>query len=218
MSPELLKKCIAGNASDSEWEEYLLWMDGDGSDAFDDAHPEIDLDIQLRSWEKIRTRNLKYKYSRTRKLWLLSSSVAAVLAFLCTFVFFKQRESGERQYEVFTYNAHRPAIEKKFNGLNVRLAKDSEVIMNRESNRLIDVYFSGAVMLSNNSDEDQYIIVRSEGFKPNEPTKKMCLRKGQSYLLSYYASKQDGLLVVDKQRLLDIPPAIALNMRQDFNL
>ncbi|HWW38789.1 hypothetical protein [Pedobacter sp.] len=218
MSPELLKKCIAGNASDSEWEEYLLWMDGDGSDAFDDPHLEIDLDIQQRSWKKIRASNLKYEQSRTRKLWLLSSSVAAVLAFLCAFIFFKQKESQERQYEIFTYNALSPAIEKTFNGLNIRLAKNSEVVMNRESNQLIDVYFSGAVMLSNNSDEDQYIIVRSESSKPNEATKKMCLRKGQSYLLSYYTSKKDELLVVNKQRLLDIPPAIALNMRQDFNL
>ncbi|WP_199233904.1 hypothetical protein, partial [Pedobacter sp. HMWF019] len=97
-------------------------------------------------------------------------------------------------------------------------AKDSKVTMNRESHQLIDIHFSGAVMLSNNSDEDQYIIIKPEGSESNESRKKMRLRKGQSYLLSYYTSKQDELLVVDQQRLLDIPPAIALNMRRDFNL
>ncbi|WP_199233905.1 hypothetical protein, partial [Pedobacter sp. HMWF019] len=91
MSPELLNKCMAGNASDSEWEEYLLWMDGDGDDASDDFHPNIDSDLQKRSWEKIRVSNLKYKQSKTRKLWLLSSSIAASLVIIFVFVFFKQR-------------------------------------------------------------------------------------------------------------------------------
>lgn len=208
---------MAGNASDSEWEEYLKWMDGEGEEEPDPVQVP-DMEVRQRSWEVIQSINQNYNKSRIRKRWVWQGLAAACITFLCVFALFHFKGTASRQYEVFTYNTLRPAIEKEFNGINVRLAKDSEIIMNQEGRQQVDVRFTGVVMLSNTSNEDQYIIVKADQTQPGQALRKMCLKKGQSYLLSYYTNSQKELLIVDRQRLLDIPPAMALNMRQDFNL
>ncbi|WP_442590884.1 hypothetical protein ACSBL2_06595 [Pedobacter sp. AW31-3R] len=224
MDPELLKKCLSGNASDSEWELYLSWLSGsDTEESINEEElpvlPQMELAIKHRTWQKINQQNLKYEESRKRKNWLSGIAIAASLCCLGYFSFFAVRHQGSpQQTQVFKYNNSLHAVESHFNGLAIQLAKNSEVSLKTEKNAMIDVHFSGALMLSNTANEDQYIEVSTDRNQKDSSTRKMCIRKGKSYLLGYFSANHDELVLIDKQSMVDIPPALALNMRQSFNL
>lgn len=222
MDPELLKKCLSGNASDSEWKLYVNWLNGSEMEETINEEelpvlPQMELAIKHRTWQKINQQNLKYEESRKRKNWLSGIAIAASICCVGYFSFFAVRHQGStQQMQVFKYNSSLHPVENHFNGLAIQLAKNSEVSLKTEKNEMIDVHFSGAVMLSNTANEDQYIEVSTD--QKDNGTRKMCIRKGKSYLLGYFSANHDELVMIEKQSMVDIPPALALHMRQSFNL
>lgn len=214
MNPELLKKCLSGNASDSEWETYLNWMDGNVPE-----HSLEDLDvnesfIKDRILSKVISQNKQHNLQGRRKAITLITGIAASLfcIFYLSFLFHSHHKLQHAQ--VFRYNGTSAASENNFNGIIIQLAKNSEASLNQHTNTNIDLHFLGSVMLSNKSTQDQHITIQHN----NDKVKKMCLRKGHSYLLSYLNFKYQEVIMVDKQSMNDIPPALAMNMQQQFNL
>lgn len=214
MNPELLKKCLAGNASDSEWETYLLWIDGEA--------PENDLEvivpdeqlIKSRILDKVISRNKQQHVQRRGKTFALITGIAASVfgIFYCSFLFHSGHKLQHAQ--VFRYSTNAEGSENNFNGIVVKLAQHSEVSLNQRTNTNINLHFLGSVMLSNKSAKDQNITIKHN----REGIKKACLRKGHSYFLSYLDFKYQEVIMVDKQNMNEIPPALAMNMQQQFNL
>lgn len=217
MNPELLKKCLSGNASDSEWETYLEWISGEAMEDDLPAMPEADKEIKERNWNNIIAQNKRYHLLQKRRNWFAGTGIAAALLCIGYFSFFFNQQTALQHMQVFRYNAHSPVTENRFNGIKVQLAKGSEVSLKQVYEDNIDLNFSGAVMLSNTDSEDQYIVVKPHN-NTTASSRKICLRKGHSYFLSYFNFEHQELIMVDKQRLPDMPPAIAMNMRQSFNL
>ena len=214
MNPELLKKCLSGNASDSEWETYLNWMNGDGPE-----HSLEDLDtndklIKDRILSQVISKNKQYNLHTRRKTVTLITGIAASLfcVFYLSFLFHSHHKLQHAQF--FRYQTANAPLENNFNGIIVQLAKNSEASLNQNTRSNIDLHFLGSVMLSNKSAQDQNITIQHN----NDKIKKMCLRKGHSYLLSYLNFKYQEVIMVDKQSMNDIPPALAMNMQQQFNL
>ncbi len=216
MNSELLKKCLSGEASDSEWEIYQNWMDGDipednlenlGSDEFFIKH-RILTSIQVKN-----TQN-QLQRGQLKKLAILVSGIAASLCCVIYLSFFNNSQPQKQRVQVFTYNSNSISKENNFNGIIVKLAKNSKISLNQLSATHIDLKFLGSVMLSNTSTKDQNVIIQHG----KGTIKKMHLRKGHSYLLSTLNFKYEEVILVDKQKMNDIPPALALNMQQQFVL
>lgn len=214
MNPELLKKCLSGNASDVEWAAYLSWINGDGAD---DDLEDLGDDSQLikgRIFTKVIEKNEKQQLGKRRKTIALATGIAASLFCLFCFAFLYQSDHKFQQAQVFRYKANAEPSANNFNGIVVQLAKNSEVSLNQRTNTNISLHFLGSVMLSNNSTQDQNITIQHN----RDGLKKICLRKGHSYFLSYLNFKYQEVIMVDKQHMNDIPPALAMNMQQEFNL
>jgi len=217
MNPELLKRCLSGTATDAEQEMYLEWINGEDIAAdFNDL--PVTEQLKNRSWEKILQQNKQYDHKQRRRKWMLNTGIAASLFLVAYFSFFAKTNGTRLQHmEVSRYSKNAVCRAYSFNGLTVELAKDSQASLKQEQNAAIDLNFSGSVLLKNTDDQDKYIYIQ-----PKKDTggsdRKVCLQNGRSYVLSYFNDKQEELIVVDNQHMLNIPPALAMNMRQNFNL
>jgi len=217
MNPELLKRCLSGTATDAEQEMYLEWINGEdiAADFNDLPVPE---QLKNRSWEKILQENKQYDHKHRMRKWMLNTGIAASLFLVAYFSFFTKTTGNRLQHiEVSRYSKSASLTAYSFNGLTVELAKDSQASLKQEQDAAIDLNFSGSVLLKNTDDQDKYIYIQPK--KNTDGThRKVCLQKGRSYVLSYFNDKQEELIVIDNQHMLNIPPALAMNMRQNFNL
>lgn len=215
MNPDLLKKCLSGKASDAEWELYQHWINGDAAET---DLEELDQDIEPvrdRIMANILKKNEQHRLHVNRKrTWAVGIGIAASLfcVFYLSFLFHSGPEL--QQAQVYRYEDQSAHSENNFNGIVVQLAKNSQASFNQQSSANINLHFLGSVMLSNRSSEDQHIIVQNH----KDEVKKMCLRKGHSYFLSYLNFKYEEIIMVDRQSMNDIPPAMAMNMQQQFDL
>lgn len=217
MNPELLKKCLSGNASEEELEIYSKWMEGDDDEA--DAEEIITGDIPVSSevWARIKAQNLKHDHSQLYKNRAFKLSVAASLLAVFYFFGFQYSAPVGRQL-VFHYDQSKPLLEKEFDGLRIRLGQNGKVKMAQQRNELLDISFSGNMMLSNTTSDDKEILVVSKSTGGQVTSKRLNLRKGRSYLLGHYLFKTDELVVTENRDLMNMPPALAMNMKRDFNL
>ena len=214
MNPELLKKCLSGNASDAEWERYLVWMSGNSIEDDLEGTMSAESSVKMRAWQNISHQNQQADRSkRSRKIALFTGIAASILC-VCYFSFMALTQHHHQAAGVYTYVPGEEQ-ENNFNGILVKLAKDSRVSLHQKKETAIDLHFKGSVMLSNTTDEDRYIDIKSG---TGEGVRKMCLRKGHSYFLSYFNFKFEEVIMIDKQSLLDIPPALAMNISQKFDL
>lgn len=215
MNPELLKKCLSGKASDTEWEIYLSWMNGevvenDLAELNQEATP-IKNSILAKILQKNEQHHIQINRKRT-----FGMAIGIAASLFCVFylsVLF-HNEPELQQSQVYRYEEQSGQSENNFNGIIVQLAKNSQASLNQERNANINLHFLGSVMLSNRSSEDQHIIVQNH----KDELKKICLRKGHSYLLSYLNFKFEEIIMVDRQNMNEIPPALAMNMQQQFDL
>lgn len=215
MNPDLLKKCLSGKASDAEWELYLSWMEGD---AIETDLEELDQQaepIKNSILAKILQKNEQQRVRDTRRRTLtIGVGIAASLLCVLYLSFLFHTGPNLQQTQVYRYEDQSAQSENNFNGIIVQLAKNSQASLNQQSSANINLHFLGSVMLSNRSSEDQHIIVQNN----KDEFKKMCLRKGHSYFLSYLNFKFEEIIMVDKQSMNEIPPALAMNMQQQFDL
>ncbi|MBB6273625.1 hypothetical protein HDF26_004085 [Pedobacter cryoconitis] len=217
MNPELLKKCLSGNASAEELEIYEKWMEGEADDFDAEELTAGDIPSQPEAWSKISALNLKHDYSQLYKNRILKMAVAASLvAIFCFFAF--QNKGNTNQLMVFRYDHSKPAMEREFGGLRIRLGHNGMVKLAQQSNDTLDLSFSGNMMLSNTTSADKEIIVLSKNNEGQVLSKKLFLRKGRSYLLAHYLFKADELVMVENRNLMDMPPVLAINMKRDFGL
>lgn len=215
MNPDLLKKCLSGKASASEWEAYLSWMNGDASDDdLDNLGQDPEL-LKNSILNRVIQKNGQLdRIHKRRKKLAIGISIAASLFCVLYLSFLFHTGQDLHRSQVFRYQAQASQADHNFNGISVQLAKNSQVSFNQHKKADIDLQFLGAVMLSNKSAEDQHITIQHQ----NDEVKRMCLRKGHSYLLSYLNFKYEEVIIVDKQNMNEIPPALAMNMKQQFNL
>jgi len=217
MNPELLKRCLSGTATDAEQEMYLEWINGEDIAAdFNDL--PVTEQLKNRSWEKILQQNKQYDHKQRRRKWMLNTGIAASLFLVAYFSFFaKTNGTRLKHMEVSRYSKNAVCRAYSFNGLTVELAKDSQASLKQQQDAAIDLNFSGSVLLKNTDDQDKYLYIQPKK-DTGDSDRKVCLRKGRSYVLSYFNDKQVELIVVDNQHMLNIPPALAMNMRKNFNL
>ncbi|WP_316819417.1 hypothetical protein [Pedobacter gandavensis] len=215
MNPELLKKCLSGKASNAEWESYLSWMNGDG---LENDLAELDQDtnpIKNSILGKILQKKEQHRIQINRKRTIsIATGIAASLFCVLYLSVLFHAETKLQQAQVFRYEDQSSQSENNFNGIIVQLAKNSQASLNQQKNANINLHFLGSVMLSNRSSEDQHITVQNH----KDELKKICLRKGHSYFLSYLNFKFEEIIMVDKQSMNEIPPALAMNMQQQFDL
>lgn len=217
MNPELLKKCLSGNASEEELKIYEKWMEGEADDFDAEELTGENIPLQSEVWAKISAENLKHEHSQLFKSKVFKLLVAASL--LVIFYFFGfQRSVSKDQFMVFHYDQSRPAMEKEFDGLKIRLGQNGMVRLVHQKNDTLDISFSGNMMVRNTTSADKEILVLSRNNEGQFRSKKLNLRKGRSYLLAHYLFKDDELVMVENRNLMDMPPVLALNMKRDFNL
>lgn len=217
MNPELLKKCLSGNASEEELEIYENWIEGEADDFDAEELTGEDIPLQGKVWARISAENLKHGHSQLYKNKVFKLLVAASL--LVIFYFFGfQRSVSKDQFMVFHYDQSRPAMEKEFGGLKIRLGQNGMVRLVQQKNDTLDISFSGNMMVRNTTSADKEILVLSRNNEGQLWSKKLNLRKGRSYLLAHYLFKNDELVIVENRNLMDMPPVLALNMKRDFNL
>jgi len=217
MNPELLRKCLSGNASEEELEIYEKWMEGEVDEPDAEEFNNKDIPLQHEVWAKISARNLKYDHSQLYKNRIFKMAAAASLLAILSFCVFQNRVSPA-QFMVFHYDQSRPLMEKEFDGLKIRLGHNGKVKLAQQANDPLDISFSGNMMLSNTSTADKEILILSKNNDGQVWSKKVNLRKGKSYLLAHYLFKEDELVMVENSNLMNMPPALAINMKRDFNL
>ncbi|WP_316750508.1 hypothetical protein [Pedobacter gandavensis] len=215
MNPDLLKKCLSGQASDAEWESYQSWINGDAE--------ENDLENLDQEAEQVKNSILasilhkkeqQHSYSERKRSFAIAVGIAASLFCVLYLSFLFHSGPELQQAQVYKYDDQSAHLENNFNGIIVQLAKNSQASLNQQSSANINLHFLGSVMLSNRSSEDQHLTVQNH----KDEFKKICLRKGHSYFLSYLNFNFEEIIMVDKQSMNEIPPAMAMNMIQQFDL
>ncbi|WP_160717440.1 hypothetical protein [Chitinophaga solisilvae] len=216
MNPELLKKCLSGEANSAEMEAFHQWMAGAPEDVPEHSIP-CEAATGERLWHQIRRRNAITDSRRAARKILAFSAVAASILLLCLLAFlFVETDTPGNRFAEFRHH-HEPSFrEKNFHGLQVKLGAESNVRLEKRDGNRIDIRFEGCLLVSNTSAEDQYTAISY--CQPNgiAATRKILLRKGKSCLLAYYPYKSDNLLVMDNRSLTDLPPAMAMNVNRDF--
>jgi hypothetical protein len=218
MNPETLKKCLSGNASKEEWIAYEQWLEGADED---DDLPEIGIEegSDSRIWSQIQGKNQKQDRFHKYKMHTLWGSVAAGLLLISTLLLFSPKQTlHSNQQMVFQSDNSQPFLEKEFQGLLMTLGTNSKVSLQSQIDNDINIQLSGNMMLSNTSAQDKYTQVLYTTSDGHQISKKICLRKGQKYLLAYYPLKKDKLLIIENHVLMDMPPALVMNLRNDFGL
>lgn len=218
MNPETLKKCLSGDASKEEWIAYQQWLEGADED---DDLPEIGIEegSDSRIWLQIQGENQKQDRFRKYKIYTLWGSVAASLILISALLVFSQKQTLQSgQQMVFQSDSSQPFLEKEFEGLLMKLGSNSKVRMQSQIDNDINIQLSGNMMLSNTSAQDKYTEVQYTTSDGQQISKKICLKKGQKYLLAYYPLKKDKLLVIENHVLMDMPPALVMNLKNDFDL
>lgn len=220
MKPETLKKCLSGTASEEEWAAYQQWLDGmpDEEDQTFSIDPEES--TADRVWEQIQTKNKQHARSLKYKNSAIGASIAASILMIFYFSIFQGTSAGihAMQTMVFQHDNDHPFMEKEFEGIRLQLGSNSKVKMQSQKSNDIDIQLTGNMMLSNTSNEDKYTEVLYTESNGDQIYKKVCLKRGKKYLLTYHASKEDRLMVIEGQALMDLPPMLVMNLRNDFNL
>lgn len=215
MNPELLKKCLSGQADASEWIAYQLWLEGD---------PELEdtLPVALvndhhgeRIWEQVKLHNQKYDLLKRFKNRLIFSA-AASLILLCAIVSLFRHRSVNVEGLVFRQGEHSPFLEKEFEGLRVKLGRDSKVKM-QEIGGQMDVQFTGNMMLNNVSGRDRETEIFYKRANGTQISQKFRLKKNKIYYLACNPSNHDQLLIVEDRAFMDMPPVLARNLKSQFN-
>lgn len=217
MNPELLKKCLSGKAKAEEWAQYLDWLEG---------NPQQDAEAELffarpgageRIWEQIQQKNKNQSALGVKKLWSKALAGAACLAMICSLgLWFFYDGPAVNESMVFRYQQERPWLENHFKGMEFRLTRNSEVTLEEKGQGSTNVQFSGQMMLSNHSGKDKETEIFYQLTDGKKTSKKVLLRKGKTYFFAYYPFKEDQLVVVEDRAYMDIPPALAINLKNDF--
>lgn len=217
MNPELLKKCLSGEATQVEMQAYQHWLDG-SVDVDCATEYEIEAGAEQRLWRQIKAQNAKFAVTQASKRWLGRMAIAATLIVgLVCIGFYGLDHNASVEALVFKHDGNKPFQEKAFEGLRFRLGTDSEALLKNTDNNGIVIHFSGNMMLSNRSAADQHTEISYTMPNGKQTRKGVNLRKGRTYFLAYYPFKSENLMIVEERDLMNIPPALALNITNDFN-
>ncbi|WKN30301.1 hypothetical protein PZB74_15155 [Porifericola rhodea] len=214
LSRELLEKYAQGKCSPEEIALVHQWMELE--------EPEVPLpdDIPIQQIEKSvwnRLTDTRPELTKTSpyKTVLLSTAfkyVAAVLIVLLSAVAII--DSAEtQQYELMAEN-YNSSTEKLIRNRNfdLLLASNSKVHVKKEFYRTAKVNFCGPLKVE--AQQDIELEISSSCLNVSHEAKKVSFRKGKSYLVFYFDFKDTEIMVVDTDRIFDLPPrlqASALN-------
>ncbi|MBE9602566.1 hypothetical protein [Pedobacter sp. MC2016-24] len=217
MNPELLKKCLSGEASNAEMRAYHHWLEGSTEEEFDKEY-EIEAEVEQRLWTHIKDENAQFELNRFRKRWLGRIAVAAtlVIGLFCLGLYSVDKRDSTKEMAV-KHDGNEIFQEKTFQGLRFRLGNDSEALLKNAADDRVAIHFSGNMMLSNKSAYDQYTEISYTMPDGKQTKKEVNLRKGHTYFLAYYPFKSENLMIVEERDLMNMPPALALNITNDFN-
>ncbi|SHG79788.1 hypothetical protein [Pedobacter caeni] len=219
MNPETLKKCLSGDASKEEWATYQQWLEG--VDNEEDCLSEVSIEegSNTRIWQQIQEQNQRQDRFRKYKMQTIWIAVAASLLLICScLIFFRNEAAPPNQQMVFQSDDSYPLLEKEFDGILMKLGTNSKVKMQSLVDNDINIQLSGNILISNTSAQDKYTEVLYTATDGHQSSRKILLKKGQKYLLAYYPLKEDKLLVIENQALMDMPPALVMNLKHDFDL
>lgn len=218
MNPETLNKCLSGKASKEEWAAYQQWLEGSAEEE-DLSGIAIEQESDARIWLQIQGENQKKDRFRRYKMQILWGSVAATLMLISAMLLYAPKQPlHSNQQMVFQSDSAQPLLEREFDGLLMKLGTNSKVKMQSQMDNDINIQLSGNMMLSNTSAQDKYTEVLYTASNGHQISRKICLKKGQKYLLAYYPLKEDKLLVIENRVLMDMPPALVMNLKNDFDL
>lgn len=218
MNPEILKKCLSGEASDTEWKLYEDWLRGEAEEIAEEIDLPASAASQMRMWQEIKKSNQKQDLFNRRKQWMMYTSAAAILIIISLLVVFPGKYFSETNYSmVFSHQTNTPFIEKEFDGLKLKLGTQSTVRLENLPDNKIDIAFSGNMILKNTTLQDKDTEVFYTEADGHMMSKKLLLRRGRTYLFAYYPFEDDKLMVIENRNLIDMPPVLALNLENEFN-
>lgn len=224
MNPEILKKCLSGEATDAEWDLYQDWLRGAAEELEEDIFFADNLiiateaEVKQRMWKQLSKSNQKYDLFNRRKQWLMYSSAAATLLMISVLFFFPDSYPLNASHSmVFSHKDHKPFPAENFEGLQFKLAAESNVRLENQPDDQLKIEFNGSMMLKNTTVRDKNTEVLYTEANGHQVNKKVLLRKGRTYLFAYYPFQEDKLIVIENRKLIDMPPVLALNLQHDFN-
>jgi hypothetical protein len=218
MNPEILRKCLSGKANDAEMEAYHHWLEGHPDEEERDVEMAADDLAPTHLWQHIQEHNSRHDRYRIRQKGWLYTGIAASLLVGCLLIFFPGRYTQQQAGRVmqFSHQDNAPSSGRMFNGIAVKLGAASEVTLQDIQNNHLGVQFEGSLVLSNTTSEDRTTEISYIQTDGHSASKKLLLRKGRTYLLAYYPYKADKLVVVENRSLMDMPPALAMHVNNEF--
>lgn len=224
MNPEILKKCLSGEASDAEWDLYQDWLRGAAEEMEEDIfvmqnHVMVtEAEVKQRIWKQLSKSNQKQDLFNRRKEWLMYSS-AAITCIILSILFFVPGgyPLNANHAMVFSHRNSRSFRAQNFEGLQFKLAAESNVRLENQSNNQVKIEFNGNMMLKNTTLHDKQTEVLYTETNGRQISKKLLLRKGRTYLFAFYPFQDDKLVVIENRNLIDMPPVLALNLQNDFD-
>lgn len=224
MNPEILKKCLSGEASDAEWDLYQDWLRGAAEEMEEDIfitqnHVLVsEAEVKQRIWKQLSKSNQKQDLFNRRKEWMMYSSAAITCIMLSMLFFFPAGYSPNANHAmVFSHRKNRPFSAQNFEGLEFKLAAESNIRLENQSNNQVKIEFNGNIMLKNTTLRDKHTEVLYTEADGHQVSKKILLRKGRTYLFAFYPFQEDKLVIVENRNLIDMPPVLALNLQNDFD-
>ena len=224
MNPEILKKCLSGEASDTEWDLYQDWLRGAAEEMEEDIfitqnHVLVnEAEVKQRIWKQLSKSNRKQDLFNRRKEWMMYSSAAITCIMLSMLFFFPAGYPlNENHAMAFSHRNKRPFHVQNFEGLQFKLATESNIRLENQSNHEVKIEFNGNVMLKNTTHRDKHTEVIYTEANGHQVSKKVLLRKGRTYLFAFYPFQEDQLMVIEDRNLIDMPPVLALNLQHDFD-
>jgi len=193
MDKNLLDKYFAGECTPEEIEHVMQWL----------SQPVVNEKLLLRkSWLGIRT-HIRTAVTPPLNSWVRYIAAASIALFTIGGIIWNrisndfEFRNNSASYEAFSAN-----------GLQFRLPPHGAAsINNTVGNQTGNLVFCGHVRIANNSENDVNMKLNLNCASTENPNQSMLLRvcKDQRYVAFQYHYKSDELVVVEEERIFDLP-------------
>ncbi|MCE6988074.1 hypothetical protein LZG72_03140 [Dyadobacter sp. CY323] len=232
ITPELIIRYHQGQCTQEEKEvvvEWLLDPEAEENLHLPDGEPELIHKFEI--WQGI-SNGVKKNARRGRLIRVLKKELYAIrpitrLAIAATVLLFVGSLAAGIYYPTRSVDgqvsldnlAGNTAKNGKLASLSFTLSPQSKAEANIPAwTRAVQIRFCGSLQVTNNSENDVELVFSSGCKKTNYTLQKVTVAKGKSYLATHYRMETDEIIVVDKARILDLPPPLVSQFIKDFKL
>lgn len=232
ITPELIIRYHQGQCTQEEKEVVMEWLlDPEAEEKLNLPDGEPELIHKFAIWQGIST-GVKKKGRSAPLLQVLTKEFSAFrpiarLAIAASFLLFIASLVAGRFYPTRSIDgkvsldnlAGRTAKNGKLASLSFTLSPQSKAEANTPTwTRAVQISFCGSLQVTNNSEKDVELVFSSGCKNTSYTLQKVTVAKGKSYLATHYRMETDEIIVVDKARILDLPPPLVSQFIKDFKL